>query len=143
MFAYLSTEDKTKRILQLWNRCFTKLSAANLLILKLKDLRMKVRVQGRYNQTKQKLEIAEVQDLSNVKWIILPNNKWKRSWNLWIGVLLIYTGIFVPLRVAFYDDTSLSLLIFECFVDFCFIVDIVLTFFTAYEKHNVIETRHK
>jgi hypothetical protein len=80
---------------------------------------------------------------SETKWIIMPNDVHKRRWNLWIGVLLVYTGIFVPLRVAFYDETTITLLLFECFVDACFLTDIVLTFFTAYEKNNVIETRHR
>ena len=73
----------------------------------------------------------------------MPDNKYKRRWNLWVGLLLLYTGIFVPLRVAFYDEVTLGVLMLECFVDLCFLIDIVLTFFTAFEKHNSIEVRHK
>ena len=64
--------------------------------------------------------------------IIFPDNKHKRRWDLFIGILLIYTGIFVPLRVAFYDHVGNGFLIFECFVDACFFTDIVITFFTAF-----------
>ena len=38
MFAYLSTEQKTKRLLHLWARVYTKSKAANLLYQKYKDL---------------------------------------------------------------------------------------------------------
>ena len=75
--------------------------------------------------------------------VIMPDDKYKRRWNLWIGLLLLYTGIFVPLRVAFYDKASTGVIVMETIVDICFFVDIVLTFFTAFEKHKNIEVRHK
>ena len=78
----------------------------------------------------------------NARCIILPDNKHKRRWDLWIGILLIYTGIFVPLRVAFYDEVGSITLVFESFVDACFITDIVLTYFTAFQKHSHLEVRH-
>ena len=74
----------------------------------------------------------------------MPDNKWKFRWNLWIALLLVYTGIFVPLRVAFYDDAGIDMIIFECFVDACFFMDVILTFFSAYDRHDgLIEVRHK
>ena len=84
----------------------------------------------------------EVVSTEDAKCIIFPDNKHKRRWDLWIGILLIYTGIFVPLRVAFYDHVGEAFLIFECLVDACFITDIVLTFFTAFQKHSHLEVRH-
>jgi len=143
MFAYLPTDQKMKRMLHMWARVYTKLNAANLLIHKYKDLRIKTRVQGRYNAVKYRRDFNEEEEETEPFWIILPDNKLKKRWNLWIGVLLVYTGIFVPLRVAFYDETTLFMLAFECLVDFFFITDICLTFISAYEKNNVIETRHR
>jgi len=63
---------------------------------------------------------------------------------VYIGFLLVYTAIFVPLRISFFEDTSTEMLVFETFIDTCFITDIILTFFSAFEKkNNVVETRHK
>ena len=74
----------------------------------------------------------------------MPENKYKRYWNVYVGVLLLYTGIFVPLRVSFFENASDSFIVFETLIDFCFFVDIILTFMTAFErKNNVIETRHR
>ena len=74
----------------------------------------------------------------------MPDNKWKQRWSVYVGLLLIYTAIFVPLRIAFYEETTREMLIFETFIDMCFITDIVVNFFSAYEKkNNVIETRKR
>lgn len=60
---------------------------------------------------------------------------------MFIAILLIYTGIFVPIRIAFIEETTQALLIWETFVDLCFIIDMVLTFITAYEYNDQVETR--
>ena len=57
-------------------------------------------------------------------------------WQLLIGLLLVYTAIFVPIRIAFIEKASLGLLIFELVVDFLFLTDLVLTFFVALEKED-------
>ena len=59
-----------------------------------------------------------------------------------LGLLLIYVGVFVPFRVAFFDEVTGFMLMFETLIDLCFAVDIVLTFFTAYEKNKSVEVRH-
>ena len=68
------------------------------------------------------------------KCIILPDNPTKVKWNLIVGLLLIYTGIFVPLRVAFFDKASISMIMMECGVDTFFLFDVFLTLLTAYEN---------
>ena len=60
-----------------------------------------------------------------------------------LGLCLIYVGIFVPLRVAFFDELSGFLLFLETTIDLLFAIDIILTFFSAYEKNKTVETRHK
>ena len=68
---------------------------------------------------------------------------WKERWDLLIALLLIYTGFVVPIRIAFYIFASPGFIVFELLIDLCFIADIILTFFTAYEKNGIIEVRHK
>lgn len=57
-------------------------------------------------------------------------------WQLLIGFLLIYTAIFVPVRIAFIEQAGLPVIIFELIVDSLFITDLILTFFMAIEKGN-------
>ena len=46
--------------------------------------------------------------------------------------------------MAFYDKADTSMIVLETIIDLCFFTDIVLTFFSAFErKNNVIETRHR
>lgn len=42
VFTYLSTDEKTKRILHLWRRCILKLKGAVMMVNKIDDLRWKV-----------------------------------------------------------------------------------------------------
>ena len=55
---------------------------------------------------------------------------------IWISILLLYSAIFVPVKVAFYDDSSNFMIGLDFFIDACFLADIVLTFFSAYEKKD-------
>ncbi len=58
------------------------------------------------------------------------------GWQLLMGFLLIYTAIFVPVRIAFIETAGLPILIFELIVDTLFIIDLVMTFFIAIERNN-------
>ena len=85
----------------------------------------------------------EIVDVKKAKCIIMPENKHKQRWDMVMGALLFYVGIFVPLRVAFFDEMTTFTLVIETIVDIFFATDLVLTFFTAYEKNKTIEVRHK
>ena len=53
-----------------------------------------------------------------------------------ISILLLYVGAFVPFRVSLLEDLSDSMSNFEIFVDISFGADIILNFFTAYERSD-------
>lgn len=55
---------------------------------------------------------------------------------MYIMALLIYTALYVPVKVAFFDETSDFMFVLDLIVDFSFLTDIVLTFFTSYEDTN-------
>ena len=69
--------------------------------------------------------------VSNVKGIIMPSNKFKKAWDFLIVFHLLYTAFIVPYRVCFLDNSSDFVFFYELWMDACFMVDIVLTFFTA------------
>lgn len=57
---------------------------------------------------------------------------------MWVIVLLLYTAIWVPYKVCFTDKTSDAQFWWDCFVDLCFFIDIILTFFSAVEDGSRI-----
>ena len=66
--------------------------------------------------------------------IIMPQSKFKLSWNLVIIVLLLYTATYMPYRICFIDDASTgSFLAFEYMVDVLFFLDILINFNSALE----------
>jgi len=144
MFTYLTTDEKTKRVMHFWKRCILKLRGSTVLVHKLRDLRIKVHLQGRHNVVKKWKDASAIVDQQQNTCLIMPANKFRRYWNVYIGFLLIYTSLFVPLRIAFYDEQSTEMLVFESLIDLCFFIDIILNFFSAFEKkNNVVETRHR
>lgn len=66
----------------------------------------------------------------------MPSNTLKQRWDIYIAFLLLIITFYVPLRVSFYDDFDYGKFVFEMVMDVSFAFDIVLTFFTAFEKKN-------
>jgi len=63
--------------------------------------------------------------------LIMPDGKFKTVWNMIIIFLLIYTGSYVPYKIAFIDEDSKGVEIFEYIVDILFFMDIIINFFSA------------
>jgi hypothetical protein len=84
-------------------------------------------------------EAINLEKKRKAKGVILPTNKLKQWWDFLIIVLLLYTAIYIPIKVSFIEDSSTSVFVFELIVDILFLTDVVLTFFTAfYKKHELI-----
>ena len=65
--------------------------------------------------------------------------QFKKVWETTKFVLLIYTLLYLPLKVAFIEDFSLGLYLLDKLIDFVFLVDIILTFFTPiWVKNDMI-----
>jgi hypothetical protein len=72
----------------------------------------------------------------------MPDHKYILNWNIWISILLIYTAIAVPVKVAFVEKENVSTILFDTFIDASFLIDCVLQFFLAFERQlNHMETR--
>ena len=65
--------------------------------------------------------------------IIRPGRRWKTAWDIWVAVLIVYSILFVPLRVGFAWRSCIfqSDWWWDVLVDLCFATDIVLCFRTA------------
>ena len=70
--------------------------------------------------------------------MIYPSNTAKQVWDMVVMLLLIYTAIFVPIKVCFLESSSDVQFIIDLVVDFLFLTDIVLTFNTALEDQQGI-----
>ena len=74
--------------------------------------------------------------------IILPTSKFIIKWNIWISLLLIYTAVAVPVKVAFVESESIGTIMFDTWIDSSFLIDCIIQFFLAYERsNNKLETR--
>ena len=67
----------------------------------------------------------------------MPDSKFKTAWNIIIILLLLYTAIFVPFKIAFIIEADgLIMKCFEWLVDILFGIDIFINFISAYEDRN-------
>ena len=74
------------------------------------------------------------------KCIIMSNNHWKIMWDVWILMLLLVIVVIVPWRLAFYGDRDIVWIVIYWVIDFFFLIDIILTFFTSVsDGKNIME----
>jgi hypothetical protein len=75
-------------------------------------------------------------------WVLLPDDLFRMYWEIFITALLIYTFIMTPYRLAFSEDDTLLTIIIDEVVDFLFLLDIIIQFFSAYyeaEKYILVD----
>ncbi len=54
-------------------------------------------------------------------------------------MLIVWSSIYTPFRVSFVEEEQIGLIVVETIVDLFFLVDICLTFFSAYyDSHDVL-----
>ena len=78
----------------------------------------------------------------NLPWgIIHPNHKFRQRWNIFIGLLLLYTAIVTPFIIAFYDSVSFdAFFVMDTAIDFFYICDVVVNCSTAFhDKDSVLK----
>ena len=88
-------------------------------------------------------EDEESENEKEIPWIILPDNPYKKIWDLVIAILILYSAIITPYEIAFSDRNKSSW--FEILIDIFLAMDIVLTFFSAYtdEEENLVKNHKK
>ena len=85
-----------------------------------------------------------IQAKKKARCVIFPDNKFIQLWNLFMSILLLVIAIYVPIKVAYIEDSSSLAITIDFVVDSLFFSDICLTFFTAIEKRGgQLEVRHK
>lgn len=64
--------------------------------------------------------------------ILFPDDPFKVYWDMFVTLLLLYVFFVTPYRIAFVEVDSLFWIFVDEFIDFCFAIDILITFFSAY-----------
>lgn len=72
----------------------------------------------------------------------MPENSLKRFWDLIIALIILYSSIVTPYKIAFIDDSD-SLEYLDIVFDVLFLFDVIINFFAAYvdNEDNVIKNR--
>ena len=68
------------------------------------------------------------------KCLIMPDSKFKMFWNILVILLLLYTAIFVPFKIAFIETDGPVMKVFEALIDILFGVDIIVNFISVTEN---------
>jgi len=73
------------------------------------------------------------------KFIIYPEDKYKIIWDVCITFVLVFSIVLIPLKLALENDfSSTEWDIFLIILDIFFAVDIILSFFTAFDDEDFI-----
>lgn len=70
------------------------------------------------------------------KFIIMPDDPFKTKWEIIISLILIFTAVTTPYRIAFVDTDSLGWVVVNYIIDSCFFIDIIMCFVTGIEDEN-------
>ena len=70
--------------------------------------------------------------------MIMPDNTYKSYWDLFITLVLVFTCIVTPLRLAFVKgDETMGWTILNTIVDSFFLIDIFTNFVSAIQDENL------
>jgi len=148
LFSTLKKSQKKRHVLKLWKKCYLRAMGAAVLINQLVLIELKITYFGKQMlcQEKKPLSFLQRERQKIERLVIEPDTKFKIFWNSLILVMVLYTASVSPLRLAFYNDTVFALdkmtawaaffTIFDVVVDIIFSVDIIINFFSAYERQD-------
>ena len=157
--ADLDKECRDQRLSFLWHLAFTKAKGASKYLKLSQNNSVNVKVNGLINtqslslknkrlletELKKEEELKEEENNVPSEYLIYPSNQYKRAWDMIVLVLILYTASWVPIKVCFIDESGTAQFVFDLMVDFFFLTDIVLTFFTVTQDllTHKMETRMK
>ena len=71
----------------------------------------------------------------NEKYIISYKNYYRGIWDGFVLVLSVWNAFFIPLDISFKEELGQFFELIhnlELFIDLCFVIDIIVMFFTSY-----------
>lgn len=91
-------------------------------------------------------ELSAKDETSNLQWLINPYGTFKKFWETFKFLLLVYTFIILPLKVTFFSEGANKVdidYLFEKFIDLVFLIDLFLNFFTPVMDKYDLAFSHK
>ena len=80
----------------------------------------------------------------SVRCLLYPSSLIKRSWSLFLVVLLLYVATVMPFTMAFIDTDAGAWFYFNLCLDAAFLADVVINMFSAYyDEDNRLVTNHR
>lgn len=135
----MDEEEKANHIMSLWLRTMAKLRGAVKVLEIFGDLNRRLYL---YGSDKKQDYLIEHESMKPCPFVMFPYSKPKTVWNLVMMVLMVYTGVYVPYKTAFIDESEDYVNTIELSIDSLFIIDIFINFISAYEdKDRNIEFR--
>ncbi|CAG9329138.1 unnamed protein product [Blepharisma stoltei] len=93
---------------------------------------------------KEEPRLRENPDYAKIKWILYPDDHFIEIWNVVTTLLLLYTGIVSPYRIALYNYDPIEWYIAELIVNCFYFIDVILNCFLAYYDQDMnIVVSHK
>lgn len=68
-------------------------------------------------------------------YIIYPENQLKSTWDIFVTCILVFTCFMTPWNIVFDNDSSV-MKIADNTIDFMFLIDLIMTFFTAFPDND-------
>lgn len=101
IFNYMAEEEKQMHVMNLWKRVYSKARGGSLILRFFYDLSRKIYLFG----VSKRLDEIEKEEIPN-PFAIQLNSKFKSYWNIVNIILLLYTAIYMPFKIAFIDDEN-------------------------------------
>ena len=67
---------------------------------------------------------------------MVPGDPYIQRWQIYVTLVLVFSSITTPYRISFTESDNLTWIVINYWVDCTFGIDILLTFFLAYEDEN-------
>ena len=138
-YKALKPAERDEHIKELWRLCFLKSLGASQIKIVFQKLHQRVIKYGTVNNINVLASDYEKKILEKKPFIVLmPDDPFKRFWDIWMLVLLIYVVSYVPISICFFqtnaDEEGMNTSQYvDLVVDFLFGIDLIVNFISAYE----------
>jgi hypothetical protein len=135
-YKTLLPAEKAEHLKELWRICYMKSIGAAAILKVFSLLHSRVIEFGTTKNIHINREILSKRIIEKrSKIILLPDDPFKRVWNVLVILLLIYVATYVPYDICFGEssDTWNNKEIFDFTVDMLFLTDIFVNFISSYD----------
>ena len=128
-YKSLKRNRQTQRLVFLWRKAYSRATISARLIYSCYYLHQDLIAIGTFHSLLDRTYSTQLDSQKSKTCLIMPHHKLKGVWTMVIIVLLIYTAIFVPYKIAFVEESGLAVL--DVLVDVLFGIDIIINFLSA------------